>query len=284
MPWARIESGAYWSLFLASFILVATWESLRPKQNLSSPVQRRWSRHGIILLVASVVSVGLYRASPVIVSVAMMNRRFGLLNKPWLPFTLRFIFAVLLLDLVRYAVHRSYHAVPILWRVHQVHHSDPDFDLSTGARAHPLEVTLMQGANLAAVAILAAPPAAVLALELFSAAQVFFSHANASLPAWIEKPLRRVFVTPDMHRVHHSEEVSEQSRNLGDIFPWWDHLFRTYLEAPAAGQDHVVVGLKGAQNEGSLTLGFMLLQPFRLQPQESVPPETPAIDPVYRQN
>jgi sterol desaturase/sphingolipid hydroxylase (fatty acid hydroxylase superfamily) len=269
MPWGRIESGAYWLLFLASFILVATWESLRPKQNLVSPPERRWSRHGVLLIVATVVSVALYRASPVIVAVAMVNSRFGLLNKPWLPFPVRFIFAILLLDFVRYGVHWSYHAVPLLWRVHQVHHSDPDFDVSTGARAHPIEVALTQGANLAAVMILAAPPVAVLTVELFTAAQSVFSHANASLPGWVEKPLRWVFVTPDMHRIHHSEEVSEQSTNLGDIFPWWDRVFRTYLKAPAAGQDHMVVGLKGCQDDGSLGLTFMLLQPFRPQLQEA---------------
>jgi sterol desaturase/sphingolipid hydroxylase (fatty acid hydroxylase superfamily) len=144
-------------------------------------------------------------------------------------------------------------------------------------RAHPIEVTLTQGANLVAVAILAAPPAAVLTAELFSCAQAFFSHANASLPGWLEKPVRWMFVTPDVHRVHHSEEVREQSRNLGEIFPWWDHLFRTYLEAPAAGQDRMLVGLKGFQNDKSLDLTFMLLHPFRLQSQEVSSQEAPVM-------
>jgi sterol desaturase/sphingolipid hydroxylase (fatty acid hydroxylase superfamily) len=275
IPWGRIESNVFWLVFVASFIVVASWESRRPKRNLASALTRRWSRHGIILFATTVVSVTLYRASPVIVAVAMANNRFGLLNKPWLPFPLRFLFAILLLDLVKYAVHFSYHAVPFLWRLHHVHHSDPDFDLSTGVRAHPIEVSLTQGANLAAVAILAAPPAAVLAAELLSCAQAFFSHANASLPGWLEKPIRWMFVTPDMHRVHHSEEVREQSRNLGEIFPWWDHLFRTYLEAPATGQDCMLVGLKGFQNDESLNLVFMLLYPFRLQSEEVSPQETP---------
>jgi sterol desaturase/sphingolipid hydroxylase (fatty acid hydroxylase superfamily) len=275
MAWGRIESSAFWLMFVGIFILVAIWESLRPKRNLSSAVTRRWSHHGIILFAATVVSVSLYRASPVIVAVAMVHSRLGLLNKPWLPFPVRFLLAILLLDLVRYAVHRSYHAVPFLWRLHHVHHSDPDFDLSTGVRAHPIEVTVTQGSNLVAVAVLAAPPAAVLITELFSCAQTFFSHANASLPEWLEKPLRWMFVTPDMHRIHHSEEVQEQSRNLGDIFPWWDHLFRTYLKAPAAGQDRMLCGVKGFQNDESLNLTFMLLYPFRHQPQEVTSQETP---------
>jgi sterol desaturase/sphingolipid hydroxylase (fatty acid hydroxylase superfamily) len=277
MPWGRIESNTYWLMFLASFVVVATWESLQPKRNLSSAVKRRWSHHGLILFAATVISVALYRSSPVLVAVAMANSRFGLLNKSWLPFPVRFIFAIFLLDLVRYAVHRSYHAVPLLWRVHHVHHSDPDLDISTGARAHPIEVTLTQGVTLAAVAILAAPPAAVLTVELFSCAESFFSHANASLPGWLERPLRWMFVTPDMHRVHHSQEVQEQSRNLGDIFPWWDRLFRTYLEAPAAGQDRMLVGLKGFQSDESLDVPFMLLHPFRLQRQKAE--ETPVTKP-----
>lgn len=279
MPWGRIESYAYWSLFLVSFILVAGWESFRPKKDLSSPVERRWSRHGIILVVASVVSVSLCRVTPVLVAVAMMNSRFGLMNKAWLPFPLRFIVSILLLDLVRFAMHWSYHSVSLLWRVHQVHHSDPDFDVSTAGRTHPIEVTLLQVANIAAVAILAAPPAAVLIVELLAATQSFFSHANASLPAWVEKPVRWIFVTSDMHRIHHSEEVPEQSRNFGEIFSVWDRIFSTYLEEPAAGQEHVVVGLKGYQNEKSLNLGFILLQPFLPLREEMAPQETPVLAP-----
>jgi sterol desaturase/sphingolipid hydroxylase (fatty acid hydroxylase superfamily) len=275
IPWGRIESNVYWLTFVAGFIVVAIWESRRPQRNLSSAVTRRWSRHGIILYANMLVSVGLYRASPVIVAVAMSHSRFGLLNEPWLAFPVRFIVALLLLDLARYAVHWSYHAVPFLWRFHYVHHSDPDFDLSSGVRAHPIEVALTQGSNLAAVAILAAPPAAVLAAELFSCAQGFFSHANASLPGWLEKPVRWMFVTPDMHRVHHSEEVQEQSRNLGEIFPWWDHLFKTYLKAPAAGQDQMLFGIKGIQNDESLKLTFMLFHPFRHQAEEIAMQETP---------
>jgi len=184
--------------------------------------------------------------------------------------------AVLLLDLVKYAIHRTYHSVPFLWRVHQVHHSDPDFDVSTAVRAHPIEMIFTQGGYLAAVAILAPPVLAVLVAELASCFQSFFNHANASLPGWVEKPLRFLLITPDMHRIHHSEEVEEQYMNLGDIFPWWDHLFRTYLAAPAAGQDGMIPGLKGFQNEGSLGLAFMLRQPFLPEPRADSLPEIPA--------
>ena len=163
---------------------------------------------------------------------------------------------------MKYTMHWAHHAVPFLWRVHRVHHSDPDFDVSTATRVHPIEVVLSQGAYFAVIAIFAPPVAAVLVAELVSCFQSFFGHANASLPGWVEKPLRALFYTPDLHRIHHSEEIGEQSRNFGDIFPWWDRLFRTYLAAPAAGQERIVVGVKGYQDQDSLGVAFMLAQPF----------------------
>lgn len=262
MPWERIESYSYWILFAATFLGVAVWESFRPKRELSAAPERRWGRHGLVLIVCTVISVGLYRASPVVVALAFAGNRYGLLNKPWIPFIGRCILAVLLLDFVKYAVHRSLHSVSFLWRVHQVHHSDPDFDVSTSARVHPIEVVLSQGASFAVIAMFAPPVAGVLAAELISAFQSFFGHANASLPGWVEKPLRRVFVTPDMHRIHHSEDVAEQFTNFGDSLPWWDYLFRTFLAEPAAGQQNMAVGLKGCQNDASLGVAFMLTQPF----------------------
>jgi len=214
------------------------------------------------LVVGTVISVGIYRVSPVVVAVAFAGNRYGLLNKPWIPFIGRCILAVLLLDFVKYAIHRAFHSVSFLWRVHQVHHSDPDFDVSTAARVHPIEIILTQAAYLSVTAMFAPPVAGVLIAELISAFQSFFGHANACLPGWVENPLRLVFVTPDMHRIHHSEEVEEQFANFGDSLPWWDYLLRTYRAAPAAGQKGMVVGLKGYQNDASLGLVFMLTQPF----------------------
>lgn len=253
---------------MATFLGVAVWESFRPKRQLSAVPERRWGRHGVVLIVCTIISVGLYRVSPVIVAMAFAGSRFGLLNKPWLPFAGRCILAILLLDFVKYATHRAYHSVPFLWRVHGVHHSDPDFDVSTAARVHPIEVVLTQGASLAAIAIFAPPVIGVLIAELISAFQSFFGHANASLPGWAEKPLRALFVTPDMHRIHHSENAGEQVRNFGDSFPWWDRLFQTYLAEPSAGQAAMAVGLKGYQNDASLGVGFILMQPFLPQRQD----------------
>jgi len=262
VSWERIESYSYWILFAATFLGVAVWESFRPRRELSAAPERRWGKHGLVLVVGTVISVGIYRASPVVVALAFAGNRYGLLNKPWIPFLGRCVLAILLLDFVKYAIHRVFHSVPFLWRVHQVHHSDPEFDVSTAARVHPIEIVLTQAVYLSVVAIFAPPVAGVLIAELISGFQSFFGHANASLPGWVEKPLRCIFVTPDMHRIHHSEEVEEQFTNFGDSLPWWDYLLRTYRAVPAAGEKGMIVGLKGYQNDASLGLAFMLTQPF----------------------
>jgi len=262
VPWERIESYSYWVLFVGAFLAVAAWESFRPRRELSVAPERRWGRHALILIVCTLINVGLYRVSPVVVAMAFAGSRYGLLNKPWIPFAGRCILAILLLDLTKYAIHRAFHSVSFLWHVHRVHHSDPDFDVSTSVRVHPIEVVVMQGAYFAVIALFAPPVMGVLIAELLSAFESFFGHANASLPEWAEKPLRLLFVTPDMHRIHHSEEVEEQFTNYGDCFPWWDRLCRTYLAEPAAGRDQMVVGIKGCQNDASLNVAFMLTQPF----------------------
>ena len=276
MPWERIESYSYWVMFAATFLGVAVWESFRPKQELSAAPERRWGKHGLVLIIGTVISVALYRASPVVVALAFAGNRYGLLNKPWIPFAVRFVLAVLLLDLTKYAIHCAFHSVSFLWRVHQVHHSDPDFDVSTAARVHPIEIILTQASYFAVIVVFGLPVAGVLAAELMSGFQSFFGHANASLPGWVERPLRRLFVTPDMHRIHHSEELEDQFSNFGDSLPFWDYLFRTYRAEPAAGREAMVVGLRGYQNDASLGLGFMLAQPFLRERKEQSAPVAPA--------
>ncbi len=268
MTWISIEGRAFWALFTAAFIGIAIWESVRPKRSLSGAVERRWGSHAIMLLAGSLVTTVLYRFSPVVLASTVAGSRFGVLNKPGLPFAARCLLTLVALDLVRYVVHRATHSVHLLWRLHQVHHSDPDFDVSTAIRHHPAEGIFTQGVYLAAISVLAPPVGAVLLAELASCVQSFVMHANASLPGWLEKSLRWIYITPDLHRIHHSAEVSEQGRNLGDILPWWDRLFRTYLAEPAAGQEGMVIGLKGIQPDRSLSPAFMLMSPFRALPEE----------------
>jgi sterol desaturase/sphingolipid hydroxylase (fatty acid hydroxylase superfamily) len=266
MSWLRTEGGAFWFVFVAAFLSVAAWESLRPRRELTESLERRWGKHSLLLLVSFAVSAVLVPTSPMLMAASVAGSRYGLLNKPWAPFAARWILAVLILDLVKYAAHRALHSVHLLWRVHQVHHSDREFDVSTSVRAHPIEVILFQGASLAAIAVLAPPLGAVLAAELMSVFESFFSHANASLPAWLQRCLGAFFYTADTHRIHHSVDVGMQNSNFGDIFPWWDRLFGTYLPPFDPGEDRVLIGLEEFQNGEPSGVAFMLKQPFIRNP------------------
>ena len=265
--WVQFESGAYWTVFVLSFLGVAVWETLRPRGPLMVSPARRWRNHAAVLIISNVVSVVLLRGSPVVFAASLAGSNFGLLKNPGLPSAARWVLAFLLLDFVRYATHRAFHAVPFLWRVHQVHHSDPDFDVSTGLRFHPLEVLIAHGAFLAAVLLLAPPVGAVLLSVLVGTFQNTFEHANVSLPERVQRWIGWVFFTPDTHRIHHSENVSEQNRNFGQLLTWWDLLLRSYLGEPGAGRDGLTVGLSGYQNAGCLDIKFMLLEPFVSQEQ-----------------
>lgn len=262
--WTRLESPIYWSLFVGAFLAVAIWESFLPRGKLTQPAESRWSRHGILFAVCAAVNMAALRLTPVAVAVIVAGSRYGVLNREWLPYPLRFTATILLLDLLQYTVHRTLHSFGFLWRIHAVHHSDPDYDVSTSARFHPLELIIVQGSLLAAVALLAPPPLAVFVTELLRVAVNLAEHANASLPPGVERIVRLILVTPDLHRIHHSEDEREQGRNLGQIFPWWDRLFGTYLAHAAAGSKFAT-GLKGFQNSASMTIGFMLSEPFQRQ-------------------
>jgi len=262
LPWTRLEGAVYWITLAGVFLGVAIWESIAPCRKLSIPAERRWSRHGMLLAISFVLGSLVLRISPVALAVLAAANPFAPLRR--LPFAASCFATVIVLDLVQYAAHWSLHHVPVLWRIHEVHHSDPDFDVSTGARFHPIEVLLTQAAAGGAILVLAPPPAAVLCAEILKIGSNLLEHANASLPARVEGLIRRVFVTPDLHRIHHSADAAEQSRNLGQIFPWWDRLFGTYVGRPAAGAAFKT-GLEGFQNSGSLNLGFMLAEPFRTQ-------------------
>jgi sterol desaturase/sphingolipid hydroxylase (fatty acid hydroxylase superfamily) len=263
VSWVKTASIAYWLLFVGTFLAVAVWESFRPKIPLSAPVEHRWGRHALLLAICAVIQKVVLSVSPLVVAAGAAGSHFGVLNRPWMPYAFRCLATVLLLDLVEYFVHRAFHGVHFLWRVHEVHHSDPDFDVSTAGRFHPMEVLTARAANLAAVALLAPPVVAVVASELLTVVLNLFTHANAALPRPVEKLLRSVFITPDLHRIHHSLEYVEQQTNFGQTFSWWDRLFGTYLGQPAAGEAGIVTGVEGTDSKTSLRLRFLLAQPFQ---------------------
>lgn len=252
----------YWVVFVLSFLAIGEWESRARRRPLATREERRWVAHSALAFAGFLLIWVLAPVSAVAVAIGAADSPWGLLNQSWIPGPVAWLLAIALLDLSRYAVHYAHHRIPLLWRFHRVHHSDPDLDLSTGLRAHPFESFLNQGTHLLVVACLAPPVGAVVLAECLICFQSLFSHANARLPERVESLLQRFFVTPDVHRIHHSDRANEQDRNFGDLFPWWDRLLGTYLPVPAAGQGGLVPGLRGFQTQRSLGLWFMLRLPF----------------------
>jgi len=256
------EVSITWWLFVAAFMLVGLAETFRPRRSLTKPNGRRWAGNGMLALVNAGV-YAIYTLGATLVAEMFSTSPRGLLNNPRMPFTLRFVAAVILLDLLRYGVHVLSHRIPVLWRIHQVHHSDPDFDVTTGVRTHPGEVLLIQVVSLASIALIAPPPIAVVVVGFATAVQNLFSHGNVNLAPWMEALLRTFLITPDLHRIHHSDQYEEQNTNFGFLFPWWDRLFRTYCPAPSVEHDKMGIGLQGFQDDRSMNPLHLLAMPFR---------------------
>ena len=180
-----------------------------------------------------------------------------------LPFWLEVAIAVVVLDLVIYLQHVMVHAVPALWRLHRMHHADLDFDVTTGARFHPFEILLSVALKLGTVMILGPAALAVVIFEVLLNGTSMFNHGNLRLPAGLDRALRLLVVTPDMHRVHHSDIAAETNSNFGFNFPWWDRLFGTYRAQPELGHEAMTIGLDGFRDPAELHLHNLLLQPFR---------------------
>src|ERR1035437_6719872 len=180
---------------------------------------------------------------------------------------------VIALDLVIYTQHVVFHHVPVLWRLHRMHHADLDIDVSTGVRFHPLEILLSLAIKMAAVLALGVPALAVLLFEVLLNATSMFNHSNVALPPRIEPIARWLVVTPQMHQVHHSIERAETDSNFGFNLPWWDRLFGTYRAKPAAGEERMTIGLPIFRNVAELAIVRLLTQPFRALMQSAKQPD-----------
>ena len=248
--------------FFAVLLAMLCWEWRRPRRTLNLPRARRWPANLGIVVVDSVV---LRLAFPVLaVGAANMAevQGWGLLRGLHAPFGPALIASLLLLDLTIYGQHVLFHRVPILWRLHRMHHSDLDFDVTTALRFHPLEIALSMLIKLGLVIALGAPPVAVLLFEVILNAAAMFNHANAALPEKLDRWLRWIVVTPDMHRVHHSVRVEETDSNFGFNPPWWDRLFNTYRDQPHDGHRGMTIGLEDCRDWRATRLDGLLAQPF----------------------
>jgi sterol desaturase/sphingolipid hydroxylase (fatty acid hydroxylase superfamily) len=247
-------------VFLGVFAALASWERLAPARQLKLARAQRWSANLGLALVSTLVVRVLVPGSAIALAMMAESEGWGLFNRLEAPGWAAFLGAVVLLDLLVYLQHVLFHSVPLLSRLHAVHHADPDFDLTTGIRFHPLEILLSALIKLGAVAALGAPVAAVLAFEVLLNATAMFNHANVSLPARLEPWVRRFLVTPDMHRVHHSVIEAERNSNYGFCLSLWDRLLGTYTPAPRGELD---IGLADWRDRRTIaTLGGVLKMPF----------------------
>lgn len=259
--------------FLGVFVAIALWEVHSPRRTSTLRRLSRWP-HNLGLLVVNSIVLRLL-APGVAIAVAFVGeaRGWGLLNTYSMPSWIAVLASVALLDLVVYFQHVMFHAVPALWRLHRVHHADLEFDVTTGIRFHPFEILISTAIKCAAVAAIGAPAVAVLFFEVLLNASAMFNHANASVSPPLEPWLRRLIVTPDMHRVHHSVMYEESSSNFGFNLPWWDRIFGTYCAQPKAGHEAMTIGVDAFRTSDELRIDRLLLQPFR---------ETPGQYPINR--
>jgi len=250
------------SSFFAVFAAMAVWEVWAPRRGRQFSRRQRWP-HNIALLLIDVAVIRIVAPGAAIaVAVAGEANGWGLLNSIVLPRWLTIAVAVVFLDLVIYFQHVIFHAVPALWRLHRVHHSDQDFDVTTGTRFHPLEILISTGIKCGAVAAIGAPALAVLLFEVLLNATAMFNHANARIPLSVDKFLRWIVVTPDMHRVHHSIVYNESSSNFGFNTPWWDHVFGTYRAQPRDGHEAMTIGVDAFRTPEDMRIERLLIQPL----------------------
>ena len=248
--------------FVTIFVLVAIWEIRAPRRNLTTSKKGRWFNNLTIIAINPVI---LHLVFPVL-AVGMAQKAqangWGLLNQFDTANVIALIVGLIALDLVIYLQHVMFHAVPILWRLHMVHHADLDYDLTTGLRFHPIEIVLSMSLKITIIVALGPPVAAVLAFEIILNTMAMFNHGNIKLPQSVERVLRFFLVTPDMHRVHHSVIISEGNSNYGFNLSIWDRMFGTYLAQPSKGHEGMNIGLSQFRDHRRLTLPWLLILPF----------------------
>jgi sterol desaturase/sphingolipid hydroxylase (fatty acid hydroxylase superfamily) len=250
-------------IFVSTFAVMAVWEWLGPRRGRSIGRVRRWPNNIGVAFVDTILARVAAPAGAVGFALYAQVHRWGLFNSVLLPAWLKLLISLVALDFAIYLQHRLFHYVPALWRLHRMHHADLEIDVTTGARFHPIEILLSLGVKFLVIVPMGAPPLSVLIFEIGLNASSMFNHGNVRIPAWLDRLLRWLVVTPDMHRVHHSVIRRETDSNFGFNFPWWDRLFKTYRAQPEAGHQAMTIGIEQFRDPKELFLGRMLTQPFR---------------------
>ncbi len=229
--------------FFGIFAVMALWEVAAPRRALTVSKAVRWANNLGLVFFNSFILRLIFPAAAVGMAAFASEQGWGIFNYYDVSPVTAVVASVVAMDFVIYLQHIMVHAVPVLWRLHRVHHADLDFDVTTGARFHPIEIFLSMLIKFATIAVLGPPVVAVVIFEVVLNATAMFNHSNVRLPLDLDRILRRVVVTPDMHRVHHSVEDDEANSNFGFNLPWWDRLFGTYRDQPRAGHENMSIGI-----------------------------------------
>jgi sterol desaturase/sphingolipid hydroxylase (fatty acid hydroxylase superfamily) len=248
--------------YFGIILVLSLLECVVPQRIAGDTLRLRWLGNFALAIGNAVLLRAFFPFIGVAAGTISQQRGWGLFNQVPVPGWAAFIVTLLVLDFVAYSQHVVLHHMPWLWRIHRTHHTDHECDLTTGVRFHPFEAIVTTVITAAAVVALGAPPAFVFASTLLTTFIVFAEHANVKTPARLERVLRWLLVTPEMHRVHHSRERREGQSNFGAAFPWWDRLLGTYVAQPSAGHDRVAFGVAGFEDRKHLSLPWMLAQPF----------------------
>jgi sterol desaturase/sphingolipid hydroxylase (fatty acid hydroxylase superfamily) len=249
--------------FLGVFALMALWELLAPRRTLTQPKGRRWLNNiGLVVFNTALLRV-VFPVAAIGVAEYAQLRQWGLFNLVEVHPAVALVVSVIVLDAAIYLQHVMFHAIPLLWRLHRVHHADLDFDVTTGARFHPVEILLSMLIKFGVIVLLGPPLAAVVIFEVLLNAMAMFNHSNVRLPLALDGILRRIIVTPDMHRVHHSHLADETNSNFGFNLSVWDRVFGTYRAQPAAGHTDMVIGIDTFRDPARcVKLSGILFMPF----------------------
>jgi sterol desaturase/sphingolipid hydroxylase (fatty acid hydroxylase superfamily) len=249
--------------FVAMLVSMAAWETLAPRRALAVPKAKRWANNLALLLINSILVRVLFPAAAIGFAVFAESRSMGLFHMVYLSQPLAMVLSVVVMDFAIYLQHIVFHAVPVLWQLHRVHHADLDFDVTTGTRFHPIEILLSMGIKFLVIITLGPPVVSVLVFELLLNVTAMFNHANIRLPDCIDGLVRRLVVTPNMHRIHHSVDRGETNSNFGFCFSVWDRVLGTYLAAPRLGHVAMQIGVAELREPNRvISLKGMLALPF----------------------
>ena len=247
--------------FAFVLLLMLLWEATNPRRIPEPGWNRRLNNLALVSIDALLVRYLMPIASVTMAEISM-TRSWGLLNIVDTGFWSAFFLSLLFMDLLIYGQHVIMHQISLFWRIHRVHHTDLDFDVTTALRFHPLEIILSAFIKLSFIVLLGAPVIAVIVFEIILNISSMFNHSNIHIPVRVDRILRYFIVTPDMHRVHHSVNKVETNSNYGFNIPWWDYIFCTYRPQPAAGHTKMKIGLNEFRGDKVVFLHWLLVQPF----------------------